>query len=85
MSTLWPGGHAPWILGGKKKKSIGKLRDEDEREISHWMNKKCAALLIYTRNKALEWNKLKAIKNKLFNFNVNQVLVLHFLDSQYQN
>ena len=62
-----------------------KLRDEDEREISHWMNKESAALLIYKRNIALEWNKIKTIKNKLFNFNTNQVLVLHFLDSQYQN
>ena len=55
------------------------------RERNFLLNKESAALLIYTRNRALQWNKIKAIKNKLFNFNKNQVLVLHFLDSQYQN
>ena len=49
------------------------------------MNKKNTALLEYTRNRAIELNKTKTIKNKLFNFNPNQVLVLLFLDSQYQN
>ena len=49
------------------------------------MNKKSIALLVYTRNRAIERNKTKEIKNKLFNFNPNQVLVLLFLDSQYQN
>ena len=41
------------------------------REISHWMNRNSTALLIYTRDRAIEWNKTKRIKNKLFNFNPN--------------
>ena len=68
----------PLLIGVAKDRamlfaiSCYKLNSEMKmREISHWMNRSSTTLLIHTRNKAIEWNKTKRIKNKLFNFNPN--------------